>query len=210
MTTLPAHFKEFFEPEVLAQLEEHALEKSIKEGDLFLDIGQTVKYMPIVVSGLLKVVRMDDNGRELLLYYLGPDEGCAMTFSCCMEQFPSEIRIVAEEDTELLMVPITVMDSWIHKYPSWKNFVMTTIRARFNELLRSIDQIAFQKLDERLITYLKGKSVAHDTPLLNLSHSQIANDLATSREVVSRLLKKLENDGKLLLYRNQIKLLSKM
>ena len=125
-----------------------------------------------------------------------------------MEQFPSEIKVVAEEDSELFLLPIDVMDRWLHDYPTWKNFVMQTMRNRFNELLRTIDQMAFQKLDERLISYLKDKSEVSSSALINLSHEQIANELATSREVVSRLLKKLENDGKVLLYRNQIKLLS--
>ena len=124
-----------------------------------------------------------------------------------MERYPSEIRAIAENDVDFLAVPISLMDQWMVKYPTWKSFVMKTIRSRFNELLKTIDQIAFQKLDERLIYYLKERSRATGSSVLNLSHEQIANDLASSREVVSRLLKKLENDKKLLLYRNQIKLL---
>jgi CRP/FNR family transcriptional regulator len=127
-----------------------------------------------------------------------------------MQQYPSEIKAAAEGEVELLAVPISVMDEWMSKYSTWKSFVMKTIRSRFNELLRTIDQIAFQKLDERLIYYLKEKSKSTGSALLNLSHEQIANDLASSREVISRLLKKLENDKKLLLYRNQIKLLGEM
>ena len=124
-----------------------------------------------------------------------------------MERYPSEIRAIAENDVDFLAVPISLMDQWMVKYPTWKSFVMKTIRSRFNELLKTIDQVAFQKLDERLIYYLKERSRATGSSVLNLSHEQIANDLASSREVVSRLLKKLENDKKLLLYRNQIKLL---
>ena len=122
----------------------------------------------------------------------------------------SEIKAAAEGDVEVLAVPITVMDEWLSKYPTWKSFVMKTIRSRFNELLKAIDQLAFQKLDERLVHYLKEKSKSSDSALLNLSHEQIATDLASSREVISRLLKRLENDKKLLLYRNQIKLLGDM
>ena len=137
-------------------------------------------------------------------------EGCAMTFTCCMQQFPSEVQAVAEEDVIYLSIPISVMDEWIVKYPTWKSFVMRTIRSRFNELMHAIDQLAFQKLDERLVNYLKEKSKLTRSAVLNLSHTEIANDLASSREVVSRLLKKLELDGRLLLYRNQIKLLNGM
>ena len=205
---LPESFSELFEPALLEQMEKKGKEVVLSEGDVLLDYGQIVRNMPIILSGSLKVLRKDDKGHELLLYYVSKNEGCAMTFSCCMEQFPSEIKVVAEEDSELFLLPIDVMDRWLHDYPTWKNFVMQTMRNRFNELLRTIDQMAFQKLDERLISYLKDKSEVSSSALINLSHEQIANELATSREVVSRLLKKLENDGKVLLYRNQIKLLS--
>ncbi|MEI6184863.1 MAG: helix-turn-helix domain-containing protein, partial [Bacteroidota bacterium] len=104
--------------------------------------------------------------------------------------------------------PMSVMDEWMTKYPTWKSFVMRTIRARFNELLKTIDQIAFQKLDERLIHYLLEKSKISGSTVITLSHQMIADDLATSRVVISRLLKKLENDKKIILYRNQIKLMS--
>jgi CRP/FNR family transcriptional regulator len=200
-------FKHIFEPELLTEFEQKAKHVSRKEGDIILDIGQTVRVIPIVLSGTLKISRVDDNGHELLLYYVNPKESCAMTFTCCMEQFPSEVKATAEDDVELLAIPITAMDEWMMKYPTWKSFVMKTIRARFKELLTAVDQLAFQKLDERLIHYLKEKSKTTGSALINLSHEQIATEMASSREVISRLLKRLENDKKLLLYRNQIKLL---
>lgn len=200
-------FEHIFEPDLLAEFKEKAKIVSVKYGDVILDFGQTVRVIPIVLSGTLKISRLDDVGKELLLYYVSAKESCAMTFTCCMQQFPSEIKATADEDTEFLALPITAMDEWMMKYPTWKSFVMTTIRSRFNELLRAIDQLAFQKLDERLIFYLKEKSKATDSLLINLSHEQIANEMASSREVISRLLKGLENQQKLLLYRNQIKLL---
>jgi len=164
--------------------------------------------MPIVLSGSVKVSRIDDDGKELLLYYVNPNESCAMTFTCCMQQYPSEIKAVAEEDVTMLTIPITFMDEWLVKYPTWKSFVMRTIRNRFHEMLNVIDQIAFQKLDERLVYYLKREIKSHglhtDQPF---PMSQIASELATTRVVISRLLKALENDKRVLLYRNQIKLL---
>ena len=199
-------FKEIFEPSLLKELHTKSNFVEAKAGDTILDIGETVRQIPIIIKGSVKVSRIDEEGKELLLYYVNP----AMTFTCCMQQFPSEIKAVAEEDVEMLVVPIRVMDEWLVKYPSWKSFVMKTVHHRFNELLRTIDQIAFQKLDERLISYLKEKSKATNSTLINLSHQQIADELATSRVVISRLLKKLENDKKLLLYRNQIKLLKEM
>ena len=204
---LPLHFKDIFEPALLEEMESKTEIKSVKAGTVILDYGQIVRTMPVVLSGSLKVSRTDEEGREILLYYINPGESCAMTFTCCMEHFPSEIKAVAEDDTELLAVPVQVMDEWLTKYPTWKSFVMRTIRGRFNDMLRTIDQIAFQKLDERLVSYLKEKSRATGSTLINLSHEQIATELATSRVVISRLLKRLENDKKVLLYRNQIKLL---
>ena len=200
-------FTKLFEPELLQQLEAKSKPASIETGQKLLNMGDTVKHIPLVLSGRLRISRIEEDGRELLLYYVNPIESCAMTFTCCMQQYPSEIQAEAEEDTEVMAIPIGVMDEWLVKYPTWKAFVMKTIRGRFNELLGTIDQIAFHKLDERLVHFLKEKSKASGSSLINLSHEQIAANLATSREVVSRLLKKLENDKKLLLYRNQIKLL---
>ena len=203
-------FKDIFEPELLKELTLRAKYASIKAGEVIMDIGQMIRQMPVILIGSIKVTRIDEKGREILLYYVNPNESCAMTFTCCMEHFPSEIKAVAEDDVEMLMLPMSVMDEWMTKYPTWKSFVMTTIRHRFNELLKTIDHIAFQKLDERLESYLKEKSKATGSSLLNISHQQIAEELASSREVISRLLKKLENENKLLLYRNQIKLLRDM
>lgn len=199
-----------FEKELLDEIETNGKEVFVKAGTVILDVGQTIRTMPIILSGSVKVSRTDEEGRELLLYYVNPNESCVMTFTCCMQQQASEIRAVAEEDVALLAIPVNMMDEWMTKYPSWKSFVMRAVQSRFRELLKTIDQIAFQKLDERLVTYLKEKSKTTGSTLINLSHEQIANELATSRVVVSRLLKKLETDKKLLLYRNQIKLLREL
>ena len=197
-----------FQPELRKEMEENGIPMSFSTGDVVLDVGQNIKVIPIVQRGVLRVLRLDDEGHEILLYYVHASEGCALSFNCCMQAQTSEIRVVAEEDSDILAVPVRLMDHWMVKYPTWKSFVMQTIQDRFYELLKVIDLIAFQKLDERLVHYLKEKSTALNSSLINLSHEQIANDLATSRVVISRLLKKLENDGKVLLYRNQVKLLS--
>ncbi|HQN57355.1 MAG TPA: Crp/Fnr family transcriptional regulator [Saprospiraceae bacterium] len=205
--TIRDRFKNIFEPELLSQIESRSEIKLIPEGGIILDIGQSVRIVPLLLKGVLKISRVDDSGREILLYYVHANESCAMTFTCCMQQHPSEIKATAESEVELLAIPIGVMNEWLSKYPTWKSFVMRTIRNRFNELLGTIDQLAFQKLDERLVTYLKEKSRATGSTLINLSHEEIAGELASSREVISRLLKKLENDNKVLLFRNQIKIL---
>lgn len=206
LQSLYTFFQEEFEKELVEELEKLSQLKTVEEGQTLVDIGQQVSFIPLIVSGSIKVSRVDDNGNELLLYYIQANESCAMSFTCCMQQFPSEIRAVAEEQTDFIAIPNEVMDSWMMKYPTWKSFAMKTIKIRFNEMLRTIDQIAFQKLDERLANYLRMKAKATQSSLINHSHEQIAQELATSRVVISRLLKKLENDGQVLLYRNQIKL----
>lgn len=203
-------FHDIFEADLISEIEQKSKTLLVKAGDVILDIGQTVRAIPIIIDGSVKVSRTDEDGRELLLYYINPKESCAMTFTCCMQQYPSEIRAIAEEDVAMLTIPVSVMDEWLVKFPSWKSFVMRTIRGRFNELLKTIDQIAFQRLDERLISYLNDKSRHTGSKLVNASHQQIADDLGTSRVVISRLLKKLENDGKVLLFRNQVKIMREL
>lgn len=203
-----SNYAQIFEPKLLAEMQLRGKTVQLKAGEAWLQIGAPILQMPLVLEGLLKVSRQDEDGRELLLYYVGTNEGCALTFTCCMQQHASEIQIVAEEDTTLFLLPIAAMDGWMMTYSTWKSFVMNTMRLRFNELLKSIDQIAFQKLDERLLAYLIEKQKATGTRVLQLSHEQIATDLATSRVVISRLLKKLEHDKKVQLQRTQIVMLA--
>ena len=203
-------FSSVFEPDLLAELETKSMLMQVNGGETMLNIGQTIRAVPLVVSGTFKVSRVNEEGQELLLYYVREGESCAMTFTCCMMAHTSVIKGSAEEDSVLLCVPVNVMDEWMTKYPTWKKFVMTTIFNRFTEVLKSIDDVAFKKMDDRLANYLKEKSKVTGSSLLNLSHQQIADELGTNRVVVSRLLKKLEIDKKLLLFRNQIKLLRDM
>ncbi len=199
---------QIFEKELLDEIYANSTIVTVNAGDTVLNYGQNIRQIPIVTEGSLKVLREDEEGRELLLYYVSASETCAMTFTCCMEQQTSEIKAIAEEDSELMLIPSSIMDQWIMKYPTWKSFVMRTVRARFHELLQAIDHIAFEKLDDRLVNYLKEKSKATGSTLINLSHQEIANEMASNRVVISRLLKKLENDKKVILYRHQIKLLN--
>lgn len=172
-----------------------------------MDYGKYIRMMPIVIKGTLKVLRKDDAGKEILLYYLSNNESCSMAYSCCLEAKKSEVKAIVEEDVDIIAIPHAKLDEWLCKYPSWKNYIMRSFNERFLELLKSIESIAFHKLDERLIAYLKEKQRLSGSSLIKASHFLIADELATSRVVVSRLLKQLENDGKILLYRNEIKLL---
>lgn len=196
-----------FEPGLIKEMQQFGEIKQFKEGDLIMDYGKYIRMMPIILKGTIKVFRMDETGKEILLYYLSSNESCSMAYSCCMEAKKSEVKAIADEDVELIAIPHHKLEEWLCKYPTWKNYIMRSFNERFLELLKSIETIAFHKLDERLIAYLKEKQRVSGSSVIKASHYLIADDLATSRVVVSRLLKQLENDGKILLYRNEIKLL---
>jgi CRP/FNR family transcriptional regulator len=181
---------------------------TFKEGDVIMDYGKKIKFMPLILSGTIRVMRKDEEDREILLYYLSSNESCAMAYTCCMEAKKSEIKAIAEDNVELIAIPHEKLDEWLVKYPSWKSYIFNSFTQRFNELLKSLESIAFNKLDERLIKYLKNKTKVSGKSSIQLSHNQIAEEMGTSRVVISRLLKQLENDKKLVLYRNEIKLLS--
>jgi CRP/FNR family transcriptional regulator, anaerobic regulatory protein len=200
-------FAEIFEPALLADLETNSMLMDVRSGDTMLNIGQTIRAVPLLVSGAIKVSRINEEGQELLLYYVKEGESCAMTFNCCMLAQTSVIKGTAEEDSTLLCVPVALMEQWMVKYPTWKKYVMSTILGRFTEMIKAIDDVAFKKMDERLIGYLKEKSRITGSTVLNLTHQQIGDELGTNRVVISRLLKKLEQDKKLLIYNRQIKLL---
>ncbi|BAV05088.1 CRP/FNR family transcriptional regulator, anaerobic regulatory protein [Filimonas lacunae] len=200
-------FAKFFEPALLAELEEKAMIVEVNSGDVMLNIGQAIRAIPLLASGAIKVSRISDEGQELLLYYVKEGESCAMTFNCSMLAQTSVIKGTAEEDSVLVCVPVALMEQWMVKFPSWKKYVMTTILNRFTEMIKSIDEVAFKKMDERLANYLKEKSSISGSSVINLTHQQIADELGTNRVVISRLLKKLENEKKLLIYNKQIKLL---
>ncbi len=177
-----------------------------RAGDIIMDFGAYVKLIPLIVDGSIKVSREGDDGSEIFLYYLQPGESCTMSFTCCMMNKRSEIRTQAEEDTLLIAIPIRYMDDWMSRYQSWKNFVMMSYDYRMKELIRTIDEIAFKKMDERLLGYLQKKAEVTGSNTINATHQEIAYDLNASREAVSRLLKQLEHDGDVKLGRNKIEL----
>lgn len=201
-------FDLIFEPALIKEMQQFGEVKYFKEGDIIMDYGKYIRMMPLIVKGTIKVFRMDETGKEILLYYLSSNESCSMAYSCCMEAKKSEVRAIAEDDVEILAIPHVKLEEWLCKYPSWKNYIMRGFNDRFLELLKTIENIAFHKLDERLIQYLKQKQRLSGSSVIKISHYLIADELATSRVVISRLLKHLENDGKILLYRNEIKLMN--
>ena len=177
-----------------------------KAGETIMDFGSYVRLIPLVIEGSIKVIREDADGNEIFLYYIRPGEACTMSFTCCMMKKRSEIRTIVEDDTLIIGIPIKYMDDWMSRYQSWKNFIMISYDNRMMELIKTIDNIAFKKMDERLLDYLEKKSQALKTDTISVTHQEIAYDLNASREAVSRLLKQLEKDGRLKLGRNKIEL----
>ncbi len=178
--------------------------KKVKSGQTVIATGSRAEFIPLVITGSLRVMRQDDQGNEMFLYYLEGGETCAMSITCCLENKLSEFLAVAEEDSLLWLIPVQAMDSWVSKYPSFRRFVFTSYQTRFDELLSAIDSVAFMKMDERLYKFLLDTKQASGSYQIHKTHQEIARELNTSRVVVSRLLKKLEQEGKIEQSRNQI------
>ncbi len=195
-----------FEEALINEIAQVGTFKEVQAGQKLMDIGEYIKGMPLLISGVIKVMREDSEGDELLLYYLEQGDTCSMTMSCCIGQTRSEIRAVAETDARLIMIPVRKMEEWIANYRSWRNFVFESYNNRLNELLQTIDSIAFMNMDERLVNYLREKQRVNEDRIIRNTHQEIAYDLHSSRVVISRLLKKLEQLGKIELHRNYIKI----
>ena len=208
LDALKENYGYLFEEELLQEINQVGVLREIKEGTKLMDIGQYIRSMPLLISGAIKVLREDDNGDELLLYFLEKGDTCAMTLSCCLGDTKSEIRASTELDTTLVMIPIQKMEEWTAKYKSWRNFVFNSYHNRLMEMLSTIDSIAFMKMDERLLKYLRDKQTILKDTVIKSTHQEIAYELHTSRVVISRLLKNLENQGKIKLHRNYLEIIA--
>jgi CRP/FNR family transcriptional regulator len=195
------------EPALIEEIQEVGIPKKAAMGEILITPGSTSMYMPFVLDGVLSVVRQDDNGNEILLYYLEGGETCAMSLACCIEGKKNDFKVTAEENSMLWMVPMNYLDQWVQKYMSFRKYVFNSYQVRFDELLETIDSVTFLKLYERLYKYLLDKKQATRSYEFNMSHEQIAQHLNTSRVVVSRLLKQLENEDKIEIERNKISIL---
>ena len=196
-----------FEEALIEEIVKVASYSQFKADDYLIEIGDYIKTMPLLLNGAIKILREDENGDELLLYFLERGDTCAMTLTCCMGQSKSRIRAIAETDGAMLMIPVEKMEEWLTKYKTWRNFVFDSYNVRLNEMLEAIDTLAFMNLDERLYKYLTDKAkVIGDTEIKN-THQEIAYEMHTSRVVISRLLKALELQGKIKLHRNKIEIL---
>jgi CRP/FNR family transcriptional regulator, anaerobic regulatory protein len=194
-------------PEIREKLLGYGTAKRFKEGDVILNENAYIKTIPIVTSGSIRVMRTEEDGKEILWYYIKAGESCIMSFLGGMHHETSKVRAVAEESTEILFIPVDKVSSLIKEYPEWLDYIFRLYHKRFEELLEVVNALAFKKVDERLLNLLKLKSAHNQSPSIHVTHDQLANELGTARVVVSRLLKKMEEERLVELGRNKIILL---
>jgi CRP/FNR family transcriptional regulator len=192
------------DPKLLDRLLEKGQFSTFEPGKTLMEPGQFVKAVPLVLEGSIKIMRMDEDGKELFLYYLEAGETCALSLTCCSAARPSEIKAVVEEKVTVLFVPIQVHEQLTDEFKQWKDFVSSTYQHRFQEMLTVLDAIAFKRMDERLMNYIVTKMKQLKTNELHTTHQEVANELGTAREVISRLLKQLEKKKWIELGRNVI------
>ncbi|WP_299397194.1 Crp/Fnr family transcriptional regulator [uncultured Gelidibacter sp.] len=203
-----APFKYQFDESIIKSISQYGIIKHFRKDDIIMDIGQDLTHVPLLLKGNIKVLREDLNGSELLLYVLESGDTCSMSLTCCMAKSSSKIRAVADKDSSVIMIPNAQMTEWFHTNESWRNFILQSYQIRFNEMLETIDTLAFMKMDERLFKYLNDHVKLNASETISKTHQEIAEDLNTSRVVISRLLKQLENEGKIILSRNKIEVIA--
>ncbi|ASE60359.1 Crp/Fnr family transcriptional regulator [Chryseobacterium indologenes] len=198
---------EFSSPDLVEKLHRFGVLKNYREGDIILDENASIRSIPIVMKGMIKVIRTEEDGREILLYYIKAGESCIMSFLGGMHNEKSIVKAEVEEDSEVLFLPLDKVSLFIKEHPDWLDYIFRLYHKRFEELLDIINAIAFKKVDQRLLNLLHKKSELTGSDTIQTTHEQLANELGTARVVVSRLLKQLEEEGKLKLGRNKILLL---
>lgn len=193
-------------PEIKEKLTAYGIAKTFLEGDIILNENAYIRAIPIVTRGSIRVMRTEENGREILLYYIKAGESCIMSFLGGMHHDTSKVKAVAEEDTEILFIPVDKVSLLIKEYPEWLDYIFRLYHKRFEELLEVVNAVAFKKMDERLLNFIKKKCELTQSHTLYVTHEQLANELGTARVVVSRLLKQMEDEGLVKLGRNKISL----
>jgi CRP/FNR family transcriptional regulator len=197
-----------FEKELLQEIQAEANIRHFEAGVQLMRPGQYIRSSILVIDGLVKVYREDDEGNEFFMYYLQPGQACALSMICTAGKETSKISAKTVQPTDVVLIPVEKMDEWLMRYKSWNHFVLQNYRSRFEELLQTLDSIAFRNMDERLEFYLQRHAKTLDTKLIPVTHQEIAQELNSSREVISRLLKKLAERGKIKLNRNSIEILN--
>lgn len=194
-------------PELVEKLYKYSIKKNYEAGSVILNENSHIRSIPIVTKGMMRVIRTEEDGKEILLYYIQAGESCIMSFLGGMHNETSKVRAEVEEDAEILFLPMDKVSLFIKEYPQWLDYIFRLYHKRFEELLEIINAIAFKKVDERLLNLLKKKAEIAQSQTIQITHEQLANELGTARVVVSRLLKQLEENGKVQLGRNKISLI---
>ena len=204
---LHKHFDNIFEKRLINEIAQNGVYKTYKKGEMLIDIGDEMTHIPLILKGLVKILREDQHEDEILLYFLEECDTCAISFVNCINQSKSMFRASVEEDVECILFPVNKIEEWITKYKTWRVFLIDSYHNRLMEMVDSIRSLAFLNLDDRIYKYLVKQVDIKNSEKLYITHQEIANDLHTSRVVVSRLLKSLEHVGKIKLGRNKIDVL---
>jgi len=202
-------FPEFSQP-LIEEIVQHGVYQKISEGTEIMDMGSQIREVPLLLQGKIKVFRPDDHGNELFLYFLHPGNACALSLVCSVSNGKSNVRAETVEDCRIIAVPVRYMDEWMLKHRTWYYYVLSTYRSRLEEVLKTVDGIAFHKMDERLVKYLLKYQKSNNENILHITHQDIAYELNSSREVISRLLKKMEQRELIKLGRNSIEILQSL
>ena len=197
-------FSPILEDELVHEMTSLGKIEHYRIGDIVIDVNQIITHIPLMLDGSIKIMREDDEGKEIFLYYIESGSTCAASLNCCMNNHRSNILAIVEEDATFLSVPVEFMDKWMAQYRSWRSFILSNYATRYDELLEVVDLLAFKRMDDRVANYLQEKASLHHSKTVEISHQDIAYDLNTSREVVSRILKQMERNGDVELKRGKI------
>ena len=201
---LSEYYSDIFEKELIDEIVKVGFMDKYKQGEILVDIGENMTHIPLILSGAVKIIRQEKEGDELVLYFLEKGDTCAISFINCINRKESIFRAVVDSDTEAIFIPVEHVDNWLSKYKSWRYFIIDSYHFRLIEMVESIDGLAFMNMNQRLMKYLSDKAKVQQNQDLQITHQEIAEDLNTSRVVVTRLLKQLHNEGKVFSTRNRV------
>ena len=201
------NLKDIFQSDLVKEIENSGNLKHFEAGDTIVNMDSYIKHIPVVISGSMKVIRTEVDGREILLYYLTPGESCIVSILAGMKNDTSKIKAIVEEDAEIMLIPADKAKEWVRKYPEWTDFIFNLYQKRFEELLEVVNSVAFQKIDTRLLHLIKQKTQLYQSKEISVTHQQLADELGITREATSRVPKQKEKENLLILSRNKIELL---
>lgn len=199
--------KDIFQSALVQEIEDSGNLKHFKAGETIVNMDSYIKNIPVVLSGSIKVIRTEEDGREILLYYLTPGESCIVSILSGMKNETSKIKAIVEEDADIMLIPADKAKEWVKKYPDWTEFIFDLYQKRFEELLDVVNSVAFQKIDTRLLHLIKQKTQLYHSKEISVTHQQLADELGITREATSRVLKQMEKEHLVILSRNKIELL---